>query len=368
MNRAQQVSPLRIALIGPYPPPYGGIAIHIQRLKEQLEKNGYECVIYELGREGESLERNVIRLKNVKRWLLKYFFFAKEDVIHFHSSDWRGRVMMGLMGLLGKKMVISIHGESLSDSLKEGRWLRKQIIKFALKHTSFVIAVNEKIENLVLSLVVKQQNVACVSPFIPPTMREGDYKKVPQYVWDFMKLHKPVISANAFKIRFYREVDLYGLDMIVELAARLKNGYPKLGIVFCLPNIGDKDYFAKLNQEIKERGVSEHILFITEPLDEVYPIWQESDIFVRPTVTDGDALSVREALYLKTPVITSDACPRPNGVILFKNRDINSFTKNVEKVWDNYTQFKKEAESIVADSGVNKILEVYNSLAGRTDE
>jgi len=359
---------LKIALIGPYPPPYGGISIHIQRLKKQLEKRGYECVVYELGRQGELPGKNIIAIKNSKRWIFKYFLSAREDIIHYHSPDWRMRVIMGLMGLSGKKTVISIHGESLEDSLKEGSWFRKQIIKFALKHTSFVIADNEKIKNLISSLGVKHQRMACVSAFIPPTIKERDYKKVPQYVWDFIGKHEPVLSANAFRISFYNGIDLYGLDMIVELVTRLKNRYPKLGIVFCLPSIGDEEYFGKLNQEIEEKGLKEHILFITEPLDEVYPIWQASNIFVRPTVTDGDALSVREALYFKTPIVTSDACPRPKGVILFKNRDIDSFTKNVERVWDNYTQFKREAESIVADSGVNKILEVYNSLAGRTNE
>ena len=352
----------KIALIGPYPPPYGGISIHIQRLKERLEKEGCDCVVYELGRQGKPLEENIIRVKNVKRWLLKYLFFAKEGIIHFHNPDWRMRVIMGLMGLLGKKTVISIHGESLNDSLKEGGWFRKQIIKFALKHTSFIIAANESIKNLVSSLGVKQQSVACISAFIPPTVKAADHNKVPQYVWDFIHEHEPVIAGNAFSIRFYNEIDLYGLDMVVALTARLGNRYPKLGIVFCLPSIGDKDYFRKLNEEIKKRGLNEHILFITEPLDEVYPIWEESDIFVRPTVTDGDALSIREALYLKTPVVTSDTCPRPKGVILFKNRDIDSFTENVEEVLVSYTRFKKELESIKVDSGFDKILEVYNNF------
>ena len=208
----------------------------------------------------------------------------------------------------------------------------------------------------------------CVPAFIPPTVKEEDYQKVPPYVRDFMKLHNPVISANAFRIRFYRGVDLYGLDMIVELTARLKNRYPEIGTVFCLPSIGDKEYFDRLNQEINESGLSEHILFITQPIDEVYPIWQESDIFVRPTVTDGDALSIREALYFKTPVVTSDACPRPEGVILFNNRNIDSFTNSVEKVLGNYTQFKKEAESIKVDSAFNRILGIYNNLAERGTE
>lgn len=359
--------PLKIALIGPYPPPYGGISIHIRRLKEQLEKRECECIVYNLEGQGELPEKNVIHIKNLKRWLPKYFFFAKEAVIHYHNYGWQMSVIIGLMGLLGKKTVISIHGDDLNDSLEEGSWFRKQIIKFAIKHTSFIIADNEKIENLILSLGVKQQKVANIPGFIPPTVKEGDYQKVPQYVWDFIHRHEPVISANAFRIRFYNGVDLYGLDMIVELIARLKNRYPKLGIVFCLPSIGEEEYFDKLNQEIRERDLNEHILFATEPLDPVYPIWQESDIFVRPTVTDGDALSVREALYLKTPVVTSDACPRPRGVILFKNRDIDSFTKRVEEVLNNYTQFKREAEAIAADSGFNKILEIYNKLA-RADE
>jgi len=369
MNVAKRNKPAKIALLGAYPPPYGGVSIHIQRLMYGLEKKGIECVVYDFsGEQKDVSDNNVVVVRNHKKWLLKYIFTVKENIIHVHVSDWRLRAVIGLMGLLGKKTVISIHGEILEGSLKEGSWLRKQIIKLAIKHASFIIADNEKIKNLALSLGVEQQKTAHISAFIPPTVKEGDYRKVPQYVWDFIHEHKPVISANAFRISFHNGIDLYGLDMVAELTARLKNRCPKLGVVFCLPSIGDKEYFDKLNQEIKERGLTEHILFITEPLDEVYPIWQESDIFVRPTVTDGSAISVIEALYFRTPVVTSDACPRPKGVILFKNRDIDSFTENVERVLNNYTQFKKEAESIEVESGINKILEVYNDLAGRADE
>lgn len=352
----------RIALIGPYPPPYGGIAIHIQRLKEQLEKRGYECVVYELGRQ-EPSDENIIRVKNSKKWLLKYFFFGRENIIHFHNPDWRIRVIMGLMGLLGKKTVISIHNERLNDSLKGGNWFRKQLIKFGLKHTSFIIADNENIRNTILSLRINQQKVACVSAFIPFAVRGEDYQKVPQYVWNFINQHRPVISANAFKITFYNSVDLYGLDMIVEVTARLKNKYPEIGVVFCLPDIGNQKYFDKLNQEIKERNLSDHILFITEPLDEVYPIWRESDIFVRPTTTDGDALSIKEAMYLKIPVVASDVVPRPEGVVLFKNRDTEDFVKKIGEVLNNYKVYRDRANKLGCGSGFDKILEIYNGLA-----
>lgn len=353
---------MKIALIGSYPPPYGGISIHIQRMKEQLQRRGIEVVIYD-GSGTVKDEENVVCIGNFKKWLVKYFLFAKEDVIHCHIPNWMIRVIIGFMSFLGKKTVITIHGQSLSDSLKKGSWFRKKLIKFAINHTSFVIADNKKIEELLLNLEVKPEKVSIITPFIPPDVKEEDYKKVPKYVWDFMKSHKPIISANAFQINFYNGIDLYGLDMIVDLVFQLKKYYQNTGIVICLPNIGDEKYFEKLKQQIREKKVEDNVLFITEPLPEVYPIWKESDLFVRPTCTDGDALSIREALHFKIPAITSDAVPRPEGVILFKNRDAQDFITTTKNVLDNYKLYKSKVNNLESVRGFDRILEVYNELA-----
>jgi len=353
---------MKIALIGSYPPPYGGISVHIQRMKEHLQRRGIKCIIYDMSGTAKD-EDNVVCITDSKKWLPKYFFFAKEDVIHYHSTNWVIRVIIGFMSFLGKKTVITIHGQSLSDSLKKGIWLRKKIIEFAVRHTSFVIADNKKIKDLLLSLGVKSEKVLLITPFIPPDVKEEDYKKVPKYVWNFMKSHKPIISANAFQINFYNGTDLYGLDIIVELVCRLKKYYQNIGIAICLPNIGDEKYFEKLKQQMKEKRVENNILFITEPLPEVYPIWKESDLFVRPTCTDGDALSIREALHFKIPAITSDAVPRPEGVILFKNRDAQDFITTTKNVLDNYRLYKSKVNNLESVRGFDRILEVYNELA-----
>ncbi|HET9594605.1 MAG TPA: glycosyltransferase, partial [Anaeromyxobacteraceae bacterium] len=46
-----------------------------------------------------------------------------------------------------------------------------------------------------------------------------------------------------------------------------------------------------------------------------------SDVFVRPTTADGDALSVREALALGRPVVASAVGDRPPGCLLFPPGD-----------------------------------------------
>ena len=48
---------------------------------------------------------------------------------------------------------------------------------------------------------------------------------------------------------------------------------------------------------------------------------QECDLLLRTTLYDGDSVSVREALYIGTPVIATDNGMRPEGVCLIPPSD-----------------------------------------------
>jgi hypothetical protein len=52
-----------------------------------------------------------------------------------------------------------------------------------------------------------------------------------------------------------------------------------------------------------------------------------SDIVVRATTTDGDSLSVREALALGKAVVASNVTGRPPGVSLYKVGQIGDFVR-----------------------------------------
>ncbi len=320
----------KIAIIGPYPPPYGGISVHIKRMHRSLLKKNLEHVIYV---DTETKEENIVRVANRKKWLLKYFFSTKENITHFHSIGWRERILVGIMGFLGKKVILTIHGGSLNDQINQGNWVKKRMLTWALKNMSNIIVVNPKIKDLIISLGIKSGNVKVIPSFIPPTVRKGEIAEIPQRVWNFIDTHKPIISANASAIRFYFNQDLYGIDMCINLCAKLRNAYPKIGFVFCLPNIGDYGYFKKMKQRIVEKGAENNFLFQTKPC-QFYPILMKSDIFVRPTNSDGYGVSVAEAIYFRVPAVASDVCARPEGTILFKNRDTRDFTLRVEDVLD----------------------------------
>jgi len=349
-----------IALIGAYPPPYGGVSVHIQRMKEGLEKRGYKCIVYNLGKY-PSIEKNIICIKHIRTWLLKYLFLAREDVIHFHDSDWRIWVIAGLLGLLNKKVIISIHGASLRNSLKRACWFQKRIIIFTLRHVSFIIVVNLRIKELLISIGIKPENIVVIPAFIPPTIRDEDIKKVPQEVWDFIDRHNPIISGNAFKIIFYNNQDLYGIDMCIDLCANLKKHYPNVGFVFGLPDIGEYNYFKKMQQKIQVKGIENNFLFQTKPC-QFYPIIMKSDVFIRPTNTDGASVSLREALYFKVPSLASNITSRPKETILFENRNINDFTSKAKWILDNYKIVKERLSTVEIEDNSKQIIEIYRKL------
>ena len=179
-------------------------------------------------------------------------------------------------------------------------------------------------------------------------------------------MHYPVISANAFTIKFFKGVDVYGIDLCIELCYNLKQKWNNVGFIFFLPQIGDIQYFNSLQQRLSELHLQNNFLFVTQPYP-FYPILLKSTIFIRPTNTDGDAVSLREALHFKVPSVASDVVARPDETILFKNRDINDLTVKVKDVLDHYQHYKQRLDFVTADDYAARIVQVYQKVAGKAD-
>ena len=60
-------------------------------------------------------------------------------------------------------------------------------------------------------------------------------------------------------------------------------------------------------------------------------VYAKTDVFVRPSITDGDSVSIRECLSLGVPVIASNAVSRPPECILFENRNQQKLEQTIMK-------------------------------------
>lgn len=353
---------LKVALVGIHPPPYGGVSIHIQRLQDLCLANNIKCVVFDVSRNIKKI-KGVININHLSNWWR--ILFSRQDVIHAHttSKHWKmPAIFYFLARVKGAKYMLSYH--SLRYKPQDFSTIERWMMKYILSSADYLIADSPEVRDRIIDLIKHTYKLTIIPAFLPPITTQNKTNGIPQYIQDFMANHSPVITAGAFRIVFYNRQDLYGIDMCIEMCTRLKSLYPRIGVVFCLPNIGDYNYFTKLRQDIKDNGISDNFLFITEALNEVYPIWQKGDIFVRPTNSDADAISLREALYLKTPSIASDISPRPKGTVTFRNRDIDDFTDCVKTIWENYPKYKAMVNSLVIDNGGDEILTLYKSLVG----
>jgi glycosyltransferase involved in cell wall biosynthesis len=323
-----------LAIVSSYPPPHGGVSTEVLRLRPLLDGRGVDYVVYNTASESAEGER-VVAIGRRRRswWTLGFLLTCRERAVYLMTA----RLVVWVLGsailrLRGRRVLVQLRNARLLDFIAQSHWQRTWA-GFALRRMTRVVCVSHRLVEAARSLGVEERQVFWCPAFLPPTpAAAADRLGVAPEVWHFAARRHPVIAANG-KVGFYAGQDLYGLDLLVELAARLKKDYSGLGIVVCFWDHQPKDDapLARLQERAAERGV-EHAIYFNTRSGTFIPVLQAADLFIRPTNTDGDAVSVREALYLGVPTIASDAVERPEGTILFRNRDLDDLEVKVRAV------------------------------------
>jgi len=352
---------MKITLLGPYPPPYGGISVHVQRLKKKLEERAVPCIVYDYSgickREG-----GVVMVNNKATWLLSQLFDNTDNIIHCCGYSPSALTVLSILAIVKRKEVILDAGGFLFG--QEGIASRHRFaFKMAARAGIYFIAESSRSKDIILSLGIKPENVndEIIPCFIPPEVEAEGVSQLPDKIQSFINNHGPIITANAFRISFYNNEDLYGIDLCIDLCANLKLSHPNVGFILCISTVGDYDYLSKVIRRTREKGIEDNFLFASN-VQAYHDILTRSDVFIRPTNTDGDSVSLREALYLRVPSVASDAVPRPDSAILFRNRDVADLTSKVEHILGNYGFYKTKLEAVKIEDNTEKILRVYRRL------
>lgn len=359
-----------LAILGSYPPPYGGVAVHVQRLGPLLEGKGVSYVIYN-GTSDIGDGRRVIPFYSKRRsWMIRYMLFGKEPAVYILSDRLSAWVIGAIMaGLRGKRVMVRLRNVTLPDIIRRGGW-RKWLAGAVMRRMAGIICVSRLLREAAGSLGVEQSKLFWSPGFLPPDVRTIDRSAAADRVWPFVESHDPVIAANG-KVNWYQGGDLYGLDMLVELAGRLKSDYPRLGIVVCFWDFKPADQLRvdELLKRAGELGVANNLLFNTTS-GEFVPVLAESDVFVRPTNTDGDANSIREALYLGVPAVASDVVERPEGTMVFRSRDLDEFERHVRLALNRRTNVDTKPRGVLDQQDrerIDRYLSMLADVAGGRD-
>lgn len=309
----------RILLIGPAPENVGGISMHLRRLVATLK--GY-CD-FDFIDEGRIRRKEYFNIRSLN--LFTYFWkVLKADVVHINSGAYVLRMLNVIMCrlILRKHTVVTVHRDPSRDSMTT-------ITKRILSMCNTVIGVSEDARNQ-LELPGKCEYVH-LPAFIPPVLDDEPQldEQLTSWIEKVRNQQDSVLMvSNASNLVFNKGQDLYGLDICCEAMKELCDTSKRFFLIFVVVNCDVPHLLEAYHQTIKQMNLENNILLLKQPLSFVRLI-SMSDIVLRTTNTDGDSITVREALSLGTPVIASNCVERPEGTILFECRNTHSLVETI---------------------------------------
>jgi glycosyltransferase involved in cell wall biosynthesis len=295
---------MRIALVGNWPPPHGGVSVHVEALARVLWARGVDVRVLDIGR-GDHSEARVAPARGPVRYAAGLAAVAAERrLVHLHTNganpkSWGVALAAGRARLPGTpRGLLTIHS-GLAPA-----WLavapgRRRLAAAACAGFARVIAVSEDIADALAAAGVPRSRISVVTPFSPAVL-EG--RAPPPGLAAFRAGHSPLIAAAV------APGPIYGTDLLLPAFAELRARLPRAGLVVFGPGAA-----ALSGPGVLGLGEVPHV--------EALAVLEAADVFVRPTRADGDAVSVREALALGCTVVASALGERPPGCLLFRVGD-----------------------------------------------
>ena len=323
---ARSQSPLRVLLLGPFPPPWGGVQTNLVALRDFLRRQGVTCTVVNLTRYRRPDEDDVHYPRSgldVIRLLLR----LRYDVIHFHIGGNLSQrlVLLGLVCtvLPWAKVVLTFHSGGYPRS-PDGRRARPRTFRgFVLRRFDRHIAVNQELVEFFQRVGCADERVRLIPPHAVPTTSLADLTsaELPPAVARFAATHQPLITTVSGL-----EPE-YDIPLQLEALGAIREQHADAGLIIA----GSGSLMEELRHLSNTKPYRDHILLAGDlPHAVTLTTVAQSDLFLRTTHYDGDAISVREALWLGTPVIATDNGMRPAGVHLVPIGDLAALTSAIE--------------------------------------
>jgi glycosyltransferase involved in cell wall biosynthesis len=253
----------------------------------------------------------------------------------------------------GRRTVLTFHSGGYPTT-PEGRVMtRRSFAAFVFRRIDHIIAVNTEIEAFFHRLGVAPSRVSVIAPhaFVEG---EGPSTDLPDSLAGFTRAHHPLlVSVGGLEPE-------YDVPAQIELLGRVRTEWPRAGLVV----IGSGSLAKDLQRQVALRADACHIMLAGDvPHAVTLRMIAQADVLLRTTLYDGDAISVREALHLGTPVVATQTVLRPAGVTLVPLGSPDALEQATLQVLA--SPRKTSAQTPKADErNLEDVLKVYQSLLG----
>jgi glycogen synthase len=341
---------MKVLLVGDFPPPHGGVSVHVEQLWRSFTAAGVMVKVLDIGRGPRMKAPGVISARGVGEVAsLLAHFSADGWLIHLHTSgnNPKSFLMAAAAGvaLRPSPRVITLHS-GLLPSFLEAAYVHRVIAHAALRGYARIVTVSEAVRDAVLALDVPAHRVAMHPAFCASQVVGGE---PPLALRRFFQHRSPVLAYAHHPSR------VYGRQVLFEALARLRRRVPHVGLAM----FGVGTASGEAREDARRAGVED----LLEDLGELghleaLAVVEHASAFVRPTLADGDAITVREALALGTPCVASDASARPEGTIVFRTGDPEDLANKLSEA------FSGPRRVVRGPDAAEFLLGLYGGLVG----
>lgn len=353
----------KLILVGGYPPPYGGNSVHIKRLMTKCLKAGLKCYVLDpynvpTGDEPTQVRRySGITICRVVRLWKDILRMSKGSIVHFHVSAfnrffWIGWLML-IATMKSKSRIITIHSGSFISQIHAHSSIYQWLLSVLLRRFDFVIVVNEvQLHYVTERLRLRKASVRVIPAFIPP-LPPPDRDNLRLDITAKLALRERptwLLLTSGYGTK------QYGFELVLEAVERVQKQGINTGLVIVIYSKFDKSYLKSIAQQTSR---VRNVVILENLTPEEFSMLQTMcDIYIRATLTDGDAVAIREAAMSGCRIAASDCVPRPKGCALFSSGSSDSLALTLQ-----YMFVQHEYGRLVEDRSrdrTEEIISLYN--------
>ena len=315
---------MKVVQLGPYPPPHGGVQTNLVAIRNLLLAEGHEALAINITRNRRENADGVYYPRSAGE-LMRLLAGMRADLIHLHFGGDLTRRLLALAAfctsLPGRRTVMTFHSGGYPGSAAGQSAAPGTLRGLVLRRFDGLIAVNAEIAAMFERFGARKSRIRTILPYVVRPPDRG--VAMPERLAAFYASHAPVLLTVGLL-----EPE-YDLALQVDLLGRIRERHRKAGLVIA----GSGSLEAKLREQIAAQPWGEHVLLYGDmPHEVTLRATLESEVLLRTTLYDGDSVSVREALYLGTPVIATDNGMRPPGVKLVPAQDRQRLERAIDEV------------------------------------
>lgn len=349
---------MHVLQLTPYPPPEGGISRNALAIRYELRKTGNRCSIIATAKSDKIVSEPDVYHPRTPVELVKLLSKLKFDILHVHVGGAippRVLAFLAACAVFGRgKSVLTFHsGGYAIETVKTANPVSLAALVF--RKYRKIICVNSLMIEMFEKFGVEKNRLHLIPPFVHQS--PDNAVEIPPELEAFAEKHQPFLLTVCLL------EDAYDLFMQIDALEKVLDKLPDAGLMI----IGSGSLEKRLKAAIAEKTYAERI-FLTGnvPHPVTLHLINRADVLLRTTLFDGDAIAVREALFLETPVVATDNKMRPRGVHLIPMRDDAALVEAIERLAKK--EKKAKIEKPADRSNIGEVLKIYEEILSAVDK